>query len=306
MNIKFLVMDVDGTLTDGKIYMGQRGEAFKAFDIKDGCGIAVLLPKMNVEPVIITARESEIVKNRCKELGIKFLVQNSKDKLLSLNQIISSYNETNGTSYSLGTCAYMGDDIVDLPTMEAIKNAGGLAVCPNDAVEDVRKVCNFICSKKAGSGAVREFIEWLRKPESSSDIQERVKHALSYLKNLDMTNLCEGKTEVDSNFYYTVQKYNTKEVSECSFESHKKYVDIQIMLEGYEIMDLADISRLSVKQEYNSESDFILWNEPEKFTRTTLRQGDYIVIYPETAHRGAVRLKSYEEVLKIIGKLKIG
>lgn len=305
MNIHFLVMDVDGTLTDGKIYMGQTGEAFKAFDIKDGCGIAVLLPKMNVEPVIITARESEILKNRCKELGIKLLVQNSKDKLSSLNQIISSYNEENGTYYNLKNCAYMGDDIVDLPTMEAIKKSGGLAVCPNDAVEDVRKVCNFICTKNAGSGAVREFIEWLRRPETSADIQGRVNHALSYLMNLDKTNLCEGKTEVDSEFYYTVQKYNTKDVSNCLFESHKKYVDIQIILEGSEIMDLADISRLSVKQDYNSDSDFMFWNVPECFTRATLRQGDYIVIYPETAHRGAVKLDTSEKILKIVGKVRV-
>ncbi len=304
-NIHFLVMDVDGTLTDGKIYMGQIGEAFKAFDIKDGCGIAVLLPEMNVEPVIITARESDIVKNRCKELGIEFLVQSSKDKLSSLNQVISSYNEKNGTAYGLKNCVYMGDDIVDMPVMEVIKNSGGLAVCPNDSVEEVRKICSFICKKKAGSGAVREVIEWLRNPETSDDIQERVNHALSYLMNLDKTSLCEGKIEVDSNFYYTIQNYNTKEVFNCSFESHKKYVDIQIILEGSEIMDLAEISRLSVKQDYNSDSDFMLWNEPEKFTRTTLRQGDYIVIYPETAHRGAVKIQAAERVLKIVGKVSV-
>jgi len=163
MDIHFLVMDVDGTLTDGKIYMGQAGELFKAFDIKDGCGIAVILPKMNIEPVIITARKSEIIKNRCKELGIKFLVQNSKDKLSSLNQMIADYNGKNNTAYTLKNCAYMGDDIVDLPTMEAIKNSGGLAACPNDAVEDVIKVCNFVCTKSGGNGAVREFIEWLKK-----------------------------------------------------------------------------------------------------------------------------------------------
>ena len=305
MNIRFLVMDVDGTLTDGKIYMGQTGELLKTFDIKDGCGIAVLLPKMNIEPVIITARESEIVNNRSKELGIKLIVQNSKDKLSSLNQIIASYNCENGTSYGLENCAYMGDDVVDLPIMAAIKKAGGITVCPNDAINDVKKGCSFICTKNAGNGAVREFIEWLNEPREESDLKEKVKQALSYLYSLDTANLCEGKTEVNSDFYYTVQRYNTKEVSECSFESHKKYVDIQIMIEGSEIMDLADISRMSMKQEYNSDSDFMLWNEPERFTRTTLRQGDYIVIYPETAHRGAINLGLEERVLKIVGKVRI-
>lgn len=70
MDIKFLVLDVDGTLTDGKIYMGPDSELFKAFDIKDGCGIAVLLPKLGITPIVITARESRIVAKRCQELGI--------------------------------------------------------------------------------------------------------------------------------------------------------------------------------------------------------------------------------------------
>ena len=69
--IKFLIMDVDGTLTDGKIYMGQDGEMAKAFDIKDGAGIALVLPKNNIIPVIITARESKILANRCEELKEK-------------------------------------------------------------------------------------------------------------------------------------------------------------------------------------------------------------------------------------------
>ncbi len=162
MDIRFLVMDVDGTLTDGKIYMGQTCELFKAFDIKDGCGIAVLLPDMNIEPVVITARDSDIVKNRCKELGIKLLVQKSKDKLSSLNQIITDYNEKNSTAYTLKNCAYMGDDIIDLPSMRAIKEAGGLVACPADAIDEVKSFCDFVSRKNGGNGAVRELIEELK------------------------------------------------------------------------------------------------------------------------------------------------
>ena len=69
--IKFLVMDVDGTLTDGKIYMGQSGEMMKAFNIKDGYGIHDILIPAGISPVIITGRKSEIVLNRCSELGIE-------------------------------------------------------------------------------------------------------------------------------------------------------------------------------------------------------------------------------------------
>ena len=68
--IKYFVMDVDGTLTDGKIYMGQIDEAVKAFNIKDGAGISHVLPKYNIKPIVITARNSKILENRCKELNI--------------------------------------------------------------------------------------------------------------------------------------------------------------------------------------------------------------------------------------------
>ena len=80
-NIKYLVMDVDGTLTDGKIYMGNDGEVMKAFDIKDGYGIHDLLPPSGIVPVIITGRGSEILLNRCEELGITKVFQNVHNKL---------------------------------------------------------------------------------------------------------------------------------------------------------------------------------------------------------------------------------
>ena len=70
-DIKVLVMDVDGTLTDGKIYIGENGEMMKAFNVKDGCGIHDILMPQGVMPIIITGRNSEIVKQRCKELDIK-------------------------------------------------------------------------------------------------------------------------------------------------------------------------------------------------------------------------------------------
>ena len=162
-NIHFLVLDVDGTLTDGKIYMGQSGELFKAFDIKDGAGIVLLLPKLNIEPVVITARKSDIVQNRCSELGIKQLFQGEKDKLSVLKRMLLNYNEEKDTDYLLSNCAYMGDDIIDLPCMLAIKAAGGVCACPADAVEQVKEICDFVCSKNGGNSAVREFIEWMLK-----------------------------------------------------------------------------------------------------------------------------------------------
>lgn len=159
--IRFFVMDVDGTLTDGKIYMGPKGEVCKAFDIKDGCGIKILLPKHNIIPVIITARNSEIVQNRCEELGITDCYQGVYNKLLFLEDVISKYSKKDGREYSLANVVYVGDDLPDLPCLQEVQKAGGLAACPADAVQQVCNIADFVCQKEGGDGAVRECIEWL-------------------------------------------------------------------------------------------------------------------------------------------------
>lgn len=149
--IKYLVMDVDGTLTDGKIYIGNDGEVMKAFSIKDGYGIHDVLIPSGITPVIITGRTSKIVENRCKEIGIKEIYQGVSNKIEKLLSLTSD----------LSVVAYAGDDINDLSCMKQVKEAGGLVGCPADAVQKVRELADFISTKNGGDGAVREFIEWL-------------------------------------------------------------------------------------------------------------------------------------------------
>ncbi len=158
--INFLVMDVDGTLTDGKVYIGNDGEVFKVFDIKDGCGIKELLPQHGIIPIIITARNSDMVLNRCKELGITEVYQGERKKLERLKGIIETYC-VHGECYSLQNVAYIGDDILDLQCLEPIKQAGGLTGCPADAVSKVKECCDYIAPHKGGNGAVRDFIEYI-------------------------------------------------------------------------------------------------------------------------------------------------
>lgn len=160
-DIRFLILDVDGTLTDGKIYMADSGELFKVFDIKDGCGIKELLIPAGILPVIITARNSRIVENRCKELNITEIYQGCCNKLKKLDELLEAYSIQYVETYSYFNCAYMGDDIVDLQCMIPIKAAGGLVGCPADAAEEVKAVADFVSSKGGGQGAVREFIEWM-------------------------------------------------------------------------------------------------------------------------------------------------
>lgn len=151
--IKNLITDVDGSLTDGKIYIGSGGESMKAFNIKDGCGIHDILIPSGIIPVIITGRSSEILEKRCEELGITQLHQGVSDKLGKLREIIK-YE-------SLSKAAYIGDDINDLPCMREIKQAGGIIGCPADAVKEVKEISDFISERNGGNGAVREFIEWI-------------------------------------------------------------------------------------------------------------------------------------------------
>ena len=153
--IKALFLDVDGTLTDGKIYMGSEGELCKAFNIKDGYGIGVLLRQAGIEPIIITGRSSQIVENRCRELGITSLYQGVEVKLKKMQELLEA------KGLKLAEAAYIGDDINDLECMKAIKDGGGLVGCPSDAVTQVKAISHFISGHAGGEGAVRDFIEWI-------------------------------------------------------------------------------------------------------------------------------------------------
>ena len=138
--IKLLVMDVDGTLTDGHIYIGAQGELMKAFDVKDGYAIAHLLPAAGIVPVIITGRQSAIVEERARELSIP-----------ELHQVVEKYRA------EPGEIAYIGDDLNDLACIRFC----GLSGCPADAVAEVLAAVDHVCTRKGGNGAVREFITWL-------------------------------------------------------------------------------------------------------------------------------------------------
>lgn len=149
MNIKLLIMDVDGTLTDGRIYIGANGEVMKAFDVKDGYAIYHMLPAHNVIPVIITGRSSEIVQARARELKIAELHQGISDKLSKLKDVAAKYQA------SPEEIAYIGDDLNDL---DCIRYCGCTA-CPADAIDEVLQEVGYICQHSGGRGAVREFVE---------------------------------------------------------------------------------------------------------------------------------------------------
>lgn len=149
--IKILITDVDGTLTDGKIYMGINGEVMKAFNIKDGYALHELLPNNNIIPVIFTGRESNIVSNRAKELNVKEVYQGVSNKLAMMVKVADKYN------IQMSEIAFIGDDISDI---ECMKNCG-LSGCPKDAALQVKQIVSFESEYKGGEGAVREFAEYI-------------------------------------------------------------------------------------------------------------------------------------------------
>lgn len=145
-------MDVDGTLTDGKIYMSASGEAFKAFNIKDGYTIYTL-DKIGIIPVIITGRESQIVARRAEELKIHEIYQGISNKLEKLKEVATRYGVT------MDEIAYIGDDYNDATCMEAC----GFTGCPQDAEEDIKHLVDYVCQANACEGALREFVKQIVK-----------------------------------------------------------------------------------------------------------------------------------------------
>lgn len=297
--IKYLILDVDGTLTDGKIYMGPNGETMKAFSIKDGYVSNYILKPAGIVPVIITARNSSIVQHRCDELGITEVYQGKMDKLTALKEIVGEEN--------IGVCAYFGDDILDLKCMIPIQEAGGIVGCPFDAVKEIKSIADYVCISKAGEGALREFAEWLIEPKvDEEELSCRVKDAVNYLTSLEVSKTDAGKkVVVNDKFFYSVQSYNTKPSEECRLESHRKYIDIQVVVDGEEIMEIVDISKLTLKESYDEEKDVMFWRVPSRMAKITLRAGDYIVLFPENAHRGAATINKTSRVLKIVGKVAL-
>ena len=146
--IKLLVLDVDGVLTDGTIYIGNEGEVFKGFNAKDGMGISCAL-RSGIKVAIITGRQSEIIRRRAEELGITTVLEGVRDKEAALRQLVRQNN------LSLKQSAYIGDDLNDLAPMLCC----GLSFAPADAANAALDVADFVLLNDGGRGAVREAIE---------------------------------------------------------------------------------------------------------------------------------------------------
>lgn len=159
-NIKLVIFDVDGVLTDGSLYFDNKGQEFKAFNAKDGHGIRLLLEN-NIEIAIITGRQSDLVKHRANNLKIspKLVYQGYRDKIPAYQALLKQ------TGFQSNEIAYVGDDVIDLPIMSQV----GLSIAVGDAHWFVKENSDWICVEKGGKGAAREVCELILKAQGKLD-----------------------------------------------------------------------------------------------------------------------------------------
>ena len=157
-NIKLLILDVDGVLTDGRIVYDANGVESKFFNVKDGHGIK-LLQRVGIRIAIISGRESEVVTRRAAELGIDLVYQKALDKVGPYDDILEK------TGFTDDEVAYMGDDLPDIPLMRRV----GLAAAPADALEYVLPFAHIISVNRGGWGAVREICDLILREQGLWD-----------------------------------------------------------------------------------------------------------------------------------------
>jgi 3-deoxy-D-manno-octulosonate 8-phosphate phosphatase, YrbI family len=156
--IKYLVLDVDGTLTDGSIYYDNNGNELKKFSVKDGLGIKVAR-RCGMKIIILTGRKCTAVTRRMEELEVDYLEQNKQDKGEFLKEFIHKHTILRD---ELG---YIGDDLNDIPGMKL----AGFIACPQDACREVREIAEYVSEYKGGYGAVRDVIEYILKGQGKWD-----------------------------------------------------------------------------------------------------------------------------------------
>ena len=147
---RLLVLDVDGVLTDGRLYYGARGETLKVFHVRDGQGVK-LLAAAGVTVAVISGRRSAMTVRRCRELGIRNVFQGVEDKLAVFHRL------REGLSLACSACACVGDDVPDVPLMREV----GLAFAVADAHPRARGAAHVVTRLSGGQGAVREVCDYL-------------------------------------------------------------------------------------------------------------------------------------------------
>ena len=139
-----------------------------------------------------------------------------------------------------------------------------------------------------------------------NEILKRIKFAVDFLEKQELKGMTDGKYPVNDWFYFNLQEYITNAEPEAKMEAHRKYVDIQYIVSGREMINVAQLSGLEELVPYDEEKDIGFWRLPERSMNAVLGPGSYIVLLPENAHQPGVAAGSPAEVKKAVGKVYIG
>jgi 3-deoxy-D-manno-octulosonate 8-phosphate phosphatase (KDO 8-P phosphatase) len=156
--VRIMIFDVDGVLTDGRMQYGADGELMKSFYVHDGLGIQ-LLQKMGIATAIISARQTPIVNKRATDLGITYVYQGNHDKRVTFAQLLAD------TGIKAQECGFMGDDIIDLPLFSKV---GFSASVPNAHME-TKSRADYVTEAQGGLGAVREICDFILRAQNKYD-----------------------------------------------------------------------------------------------------------------------------------------
>lgn len=156
--VRLLILDVDGVLTDGGLHFDNRGEEYKTFNSLDGHGIRMVL-ESGIEVAVITGRESAIVRHRMGDLGVKHLYQGCRDKLSAFADLLQQ------TGLDATQAAYVGDDLPDLPILRRV----GFPITVQNGHDFVKQHCDWVTSRSGGRGAVREVTDFILQSQSLLD-----------------------------------------------------------------------------------------------------------------------------------------
>lgn len=154
--VRLALFDVDGVLTDGRLYYGPSGEAMKVFNILDGHGLK-MLARSGVATGLLSGRRSEAAAARAKELGLAHVILGVDDKLAHFERLLS------GLGLEASQCAFMGDDLPDAPVLRRC----GLAVAVANAVPEVKAIAHLVTQSRGGEGAVRELCEFVMRAQGT-------------------------------------------------------------------------------------------------------------------------------------------
>jgi len=157
-DVRMLILDVDGVLTDGSIILDNNGNELKSFHVRDGHGIK-MLQKVGIEIAIITGRKSEVVERRAAELGIQHVYQGALNKTIAYEDLVAKIG------ISADSIACVGDDIVDIPLLRR----AALPVAVADATEETKAAAAYITKACGGRGAVREVCDLILKATGKWD-----------------------------------------------------------------------------------------------------------------------------------------